>query len=176
MAALLIPEADNSVSWRIEWRIALCTDYTPCPAPYQEDLVSGLDFGELNITSVDDDILDEAAGHIQENLEDELVQEALRKVGPLVGNGSMSGLFGVGHGGSAYVMSHVPFEHYCIHIHTVAVVHCDHASHSLLLPPSKGLDLRQYSRQLETELRKVEVRSIQDCIPNHVFSHLNHMT
>ncbi len=43
--------------------------------------MAGLDFGELNITSEDDDILDEAAGHIQENLEDELVQEALRKVG-----------------------------------------------------------------------------------------------
>ena len=28
----------------------------------QDDLVSGLDFGELNITSQDDDILDEAAG------------------------------------------------------------------------------------------------------------------
>ena len=37
-----------------------------------------LDLGELNLTSQDDDIL-EAAGHIQENLEDELVQEALRK-------------------------------------------------------------------------------------------------
>ena len=65
--------------------------------------MAGLDFEELNITSQDDDILDEAAGktastatphthhthtllpftptgHIQENLEDELVQEALRKV------------------------------------------------------------------------------------------------
>ena len=49
----------------------------------QADFLAGLDFGELNITSQDDDILDEAAGHIQENLEDELVQEALRKVRPL---------------------------------------------------------------------------------------------
>ena len=45
-------------------------------------------------------------GHIQENLEDELVQEALQK----------------------------------------------------------GLDLRQYSREIESELRKVELRSVQDCI------------
>ena len=30
--------------------------------PLQDDLVAGLDFGELNITSQDDDILDEAAG------------------------------------------------------------------------------------------------------------------
>ena len=45
-------------------------------------------------------------GHIQANLEDELVQEALRK----------------------------------------------------------GLDLRQYSREIESELRKVELRSIEDCI------------
>ena len=45
-----------------------------------EDLVEALDFGELNLTSQDEDILDEAAGHIQENLEDELVQEALKKV------------------------------------------------------------------------------------------------
>ena len=41
--------------------------------------MTGLDFGELNLTSQDDDILDEAAGHIQENLEDELVQVALKK-------------------------------------------------------------------------------------------------
>ena len=52
-----------------------CTDRS------QDEVLSGLDFGELNITSQDEDILDEAAGHIQENLEDELVQEALRKVG-----------------------------------------------------------------------------------------------
>ena len=45
-------------------------------------------------------------GHIQENLEDELVQEALRK----------------------------------------------------------GLDLRQYSREIESELCKVEMHSVQDCI------------
>ena len=56
------------------------------------------------------------AGHIQANLEDELVQEALRK----------------------------------------------------------GLDLRQYSREIESELRKVELRSIEDCIhppPNHTHVH-----
>jgi hypothetical protein len=77
------------------------------PFPVEQDeILSGLDFGELNLTSQDDDILDEAAGHIQENLEDELVQEALRK----------------------------------------------------------GVDLRQYSREIETELRKVEVHSIEDCI------------
>ena len=46
------------------------------------------------------------SGHIQANLEDELVQEALRK----------------------------------------------------------GLDLRQYSREIESELRQVELRSIEDCI------------
>jgi hypothetical protein len=77
------------------------------PFPVEQDeILSGLDFGELNLTSQDDDILDEAAGHIQENLEDELVQEALRK----------------------------------------------------------GVDLRQYSREIETELRKVEVHSIEDYI------------
>ena len=42
-------------------------------------MLGELDLGELNLISQDDDILDEAAGHIQENLEDELVQEALRK-------------------------------------------------------------------------------------------------
>ena len=52
-------------------------------------------------------------GHIQANLEDELVQEALRK----------------------------------------------------------GLDLRQYSRQIESELRKVELRSIEDCILFHSHAH-----
>ena len=51
------------------------------------------------------------AGHIQENLEDELVQEALKK----------------------------------------------------------GLDLRQYSREIESELCKVELHSVQDCIlSNHI--------
>lgn len=55
--------------------------YLPPISASQEDPLAGLDFGDLNITSEDDDlILDEAAGHIQENLEDELVQEALRKV------------------------------------------------------------------------------------------------
>lgn len=68
--------------------------------------MEALDFGELNLTSQDEDILDEAAGHIQENLEDELVQEALKK----------------------------------------------------------GLDLRQYSREIESELRKVEQHSIEDYI------------
>ena len=29
--------------------------------------------------------------------------------------------------------------------------------------PTQGVDLRQYSREIETELRKVEVHSIQDC-------------
>jgi hypothetical protein len=43
-----------------------------------EDIID-LDFGDLNITEQDDLFLDEAAGHIQENLEDELVQEALKK-------------------------------------------------------------------------------------------------
>ena len=47
-------------------------------------------------------------GHIQANLDDELVQEALRK----------------------------------------------------------GVDLRQYSREIESELRKVELKSIEDCIIN----------
>ena len=47
----------------------------------EDEVITGLDFGALNLTSQDDDILDETAGHIQENLEDELVQEALRKVG-----------------------------------------------------------------------------------------------
>ena len=28
----------------------------------------------------------------------------------------------------------------------------------------QGVDLRQYSREIESELRKVEVRSIEDCI------------
>ncbi len=46
-------------------------------------------------------------GHIQANLDDELVQEALRQ----------------------------------------------------------GVDMRQYSRQIESELRKVELKSIEDCIP-----------
>ena len=64
----------------------------------EDDLIEALDFGNLDITA-QDDILDETAGkptgmkvekpviysdsftgHIQENLEDELVQEALKKV------------------------------------------------------------------------------------------------
>ena len=69
-------------------------------------------------------------GHIQENLEDELVQEALRKV---------------------CFISQVSFR--CLHNYV------GHSSFSL-----QGLDLRQYSRQIESELRKVEVRSIEDCI------------
>ena len=98
--------------------------------PVQEDILAGLEFGDLNITSEDDDILDEAAGHIQENLEDELVQEALSKV-----------------------CCPDKFLEYCITFSSP--------------PPNlflKGLDLRQYSRQIETELRRVEVHSIQDCI------------
>ena len=82
-----------------------------------------LNFDELNITSADDEILDDTetagtatpthtltphtlTGHIQANLDDELVQEALRQ----------------------------------------------------------GVDMRQYSRQIESELRKVELKSIEDCI------------
>ncbi len=96
-------------------------------------MLAKLNFEDLNLTSQDDDILDEDdglagtkilisdpthpllchtphhLGHIQENLEDELVQEALRK----------------------------------------------------------GLDLRQYSREIESELRKVELRSVEDCIHYH---------
>ena len=53
----------------------------------QEGVFGELDLGELNLTSQDDDILDEAAGHIQENLDDELVQEALRKASQLRGRG-----------------------------------------------------------------------------------------
>ncbi|XP_064395792.1 vacuolar protein sorting-associated protein 52 homolog [Halichondria panicea] len=73
-----------------------------------EDILAQLNFDELNITSADDEILDEteAAGHIQANLDDELVQEALRQ----------------------------------------------------------GVDMRQYSRQIESELRKVELKSIEDYI------------
>ena len=44
------------------WR-ALFGAIKSCPLPWlQEDPLVGLDFGELNITSQDDDILDEAAG------------------------------------------------------------------------------------------------------------------
>lgn len=71
-----------------------------------DDVLANLDVGQLNITHDDDEILDEAAGHIQENLEDELVQDALRK----------------------------------------------------------GYDLRQYSREIESELRRAETHSIQDYI------------
>ncbi len=91
-----------------------------------EDLLAQLNFDDLNITSADDEILDDTetagtatpthhthtltphtlTGHIQANLDDELVQEALRQ----------------------------------------------------------GVDMRQYSRQIESELRKVELKSIEDCI------------
>ncbi|KAL5483835.1 hypothetical protein EMCRGX_G020250 [Ephydatia muelleri] len=71
-----------------------------------DDVLANIDVGQLNITHDDADILDEAAGHIQENLEDELVQAALRK----------------------------------------------------------GYDLRQYSREIESELRRAETHSIQDYI------------
>lgn len=78
-------EQPQQVSWRVA---AISTRVSEVPTSCrvsvsQDDFLAGLDFGELNITSQDDDILDEAAGHIQENLEDELVQEALRKVRPL---------------------------------------------------------------------------------------------
>lgn len=46
----------------------------------QEEDFLDLDFSDLNITEEPDLFLDEAVGHIQANLEDELVQEALRKV------------------------------------------------------------------------------------------------
>ena len=38
----------------------------------------------------------------------------------------------------------------------------------------QGVDLRQYSREIESELRKVEVRSIQDCKSrgDHVTDHV----
>ncbi|XP_065185383.1 vacuolar protein sorting-associated protein 52 homolog [Sycon ciliatum] len=80
-------------------------------AEQDEDLdqdMPNLDLGELDITSVEDDILDvsEAAGHIQANLDDERVQEALKK----------------------------------------------------------GVDLRQYAKQMEDELQKVENASIGDYI------------
>lgn len=42
----------------------------------------------------------------------------------------------------------------------------------------QGVDLRQYSREIETELRKVEVRSIHDC-KSHDGScddHMSHLT
>jgi type I site-specific restriction endonuclease len=70
-----------------------------------EDMMGLDDLEGLDITG-QDDILDEAAGHIQANLEDELVQEALKK----------------------------------------------------------GQDLRQYSREIETELRRIENQSIKDYI------------
>ena len=47
-------------------------------AAQEEDFLD-LDFSDLNITEEPDLFLDEAVGHIQANLEDELVQEALRK-------------------------------------------------------------------------------------------------
>ncbi|XP_073242432.1 vacuolar protein sorting-associated protein 52 homolog [Porites lutea] len=72
----------------------------------EEDLQIDLDLGELDLTSQDEFILDEVDVHIQENLEDELVKEALEK----------------------------------------------------------GVDLRQYSRQIEGELHEVENASILDYI------------
>lgn len=71
-----------------------------------EDLQVDLDLGELDLTSQDEFILDEVDVHIQENLEDELVKEALEK----------------------------------------------------------GVDLRQYSRQIEGDLHEVENASILDYI------------
>ncbi|KAK2547080.1 Vacuolar protein sorting-associated protein 52-like protein [Acropora cervicornis] len=72
----------------------------------EEDLQVDLDLGELDLTSQDEFILDEVDVHIQENLEDELVKEALEK----------------------------------------------------------GVDLRQYSRQIEGELHELENASILDYI------------
>lgn len=65
-------------------RHACCASvpFSPLPsiwAPQEEDFLD-LDFSDLNITEEDDLFLDEAVGHIEANLEDELVQEALRKV------------------------------------------------------------------------------------------------
>ncbi|KAL9988024.1 hypothetical protein ACROYT_G002421 [Oculina patagonica] len=71
-----------------------------------EDLQVDIDLGELDLTSQDEFILDEVDVHIQENLEDELVKEALEK----------------------------------------------------------GVDLRQYSRQIEGDLHEVENASILDYI------------
>ncbi|XP_065830309.1 vacuolar protein sorting-associated protein 52 homolog [Oscarella lobularis] len=70
-----------------------------------DDDIPELNLGELDLTS-QDYILDEVPEHIEENLEDELVQEALRK----------------------------------------------------------GVDLRQYSRQIEADLLGVENQSIEDYI------------
>ena len=41
-------------------------------------------------------------------------------------------------------------------------------AHSLVM---QGLDLRQYAREIETELRRVEYHSVQDCIHTHVHTH-----
>uniref|UniRef100_A0A3Q1EF49 VPS52 subunit of GARP complex n=1 Tax=Acanthochromis polyacanthus TaxID=80966 RepID=A0A3Q1EF49_9TELE len=67
--------------------------------------ITNLNLGELDLTT-DEFILDEVDIHIQANLEDDLVKEALRT----------------------------------------------------------GVDLRQYSKQVETELQRIEQASIKDCI------------
>ncbi|XP_015258959.1 PREDICTED: vacuolar protein sorting-associated protein 52 homolog [Cyprinodon variegatus] len=67
--------------------------------------ITNLNLGELDLTT-DEFILDEVDIHIQANLEDDLVKEALKT----------------------------------------------------------GVDLRQYSKQVETELQRIEQASIKDCI------------
>ena len=43
----------------------------------------------------------------------------------------------------------------------------------IAVPSTQGLDLRQYSREIETELRRVEYRSVQDCILSSILTRLH---
>ena len=88
-------------------------------------------------------------GHIQENLEDELVQEALRKVGSIF---SVRSIW-------------APVLYMLLRDSSHVFLSSPHPA----IPCPQGLDLRQYSRQIESELRKVEVRSIEDCILQQMY-------
>ena len=119
-------------------------------------MIASLDFGDLNITSQEDDILDEdealagrqTSAYSQDNLNPPppftLTISSAAYLFILIANSDLSRscLFFSGH------------------------IQANLEDELVQEALRKGLDLRQYSREIETELRKVELRSIEDCIPH----------
>ena len=147
-------------------KVLLVGSFKSCPMPcLQEDPLVGLDFGELNITSQDDDILDEAAGECGTlSSEEEVVCRISSSPLPLSQPSPPPS--------HAHIQGHIQenledelvqeaLRKVCF-VPQVTYKMFTYIGHSSFSP--QGLDLRQYSRQIESELRKVEVRSIEDCI------------
>lgn len=103
--------------------------------------------------------------HIQANLEDELVKEALKTVRLYTTNLSLpSSLSQKGEHNLLLLQYHLHVIPSCPSLILFWCLFTVISSCPVIFIFSQGVDLRHYSKQVELELQQIEQKSIRDCI------------